>query len=475
MPPSRLPFVVVFLALMPFLAAAPARAGDKGKFDPSRWDKALAALDRQDEKNPPPRGAVLFIGSSTIRGWNLAKHFPELATVNRGFGGSHVADAAHFAERLVVRHAPRVVVFYAGDNDIAAGKNPEQVLRDFEAFVKAVRAALPHVRILFLSIKPSPSRLKFLEAQRQANDLIAAYCRKGANLAYLDMGTPMLGDDGAPRAELFVKDKLHLSEEGYRLWSALLRPHLSGPRPVAHRGLLRHAPENTLAAFSSCIDLRLGFELDVRRTRDGHLVCLHDEDVRRTTDGKGKVADLTLAELRKLDAGAWFDPRFAGERVPTLEEVFALLRDRKAKDMLVALDLKIDDAALPDELAKLARKYGVTEQVVCIGLAIERAGLRRRLREADAKLPVAVLAQTAADLPAALKDGGADWAYVRFVPTAEQVGQARRAGKRVLLVGPSVMGREPENWRRGGEAGVDAVLTDYPLDCREVWRAAVRQ
>jgi hypothetical protein len=101
------------------------------------------------------------------------------------------------------------------------------------------------------------------------------------------------------------------------------------PWLIGHRGLIRHAPENTLAGFAACIDLRLGFELDVRRTRDGHLVCLHDDDVQRTTNGKGKVANLSLAEVRKLDAGAWFDAVFAGQRVPTLDEVFALLKARR--------------------------------------------------------------------------------------------------------------------------------------------------
>ncbi len=141
-------------------------------------------------------------------------------------------------------------------------------------------------------------------------------------------------------------------------------------RIVGHRGLLRHAPENTLAGFGACADLRVGFELDVRRSRDGHLVVLHDADVKRTTNGKGKVADLTLADLKKLDAGARFDPAFAGQRVPALDEVFALLKERRAPAVLVAVDIKIDDADLPKDLAALARKHGVVGQLVCIGLGL---------------------------------------------------------------------------------------------------------
>jgi glycerophosphoryl diester phosphodiesterase len=231
--------------------------------------------------------------------------------------------------------------------------------------------------------------------------------------------------------------------------------------------LIRHAPENSLAGFAACIDLRLGFELDVRRTSDGHLVCLHDDDVQRTTDGKGKVAELTLAQLRQLDAGAWFNPAFAGQRVPTLEAVFALLKERRAGAVLVALDLKIDDETVEADVVRLANKYGVLGQVVCIGRAISESVVRKKLRAADPKTPVAVLAPKAEDLPTALEDSHGDWVYVRFVPSAEQVTKIHRAGRRVFLSGSLVSGREPENWRRAREAGVDAVLTDFPLDCRQ--------
>jgi glycerophosphoryl diester phosphodiesterase len=238
--------------------------------------------------------------------------------------------------------------------------------------------------------------------------------------------------------------------------------------------MIRHAPENTLAGFAACIELRLGFELDVRRTRDGHLVCLHDDDVKRTTNGKGKVAEMTLAELRKLDAGAWFDPAFAGQRVPTLEEVFGLLQDRQATDALVALDFKIDDEAVESDVVRLAKKHGVLGQVVCIGRAISEPAVRQKLRAADPKTPVAKLASKAEDLPAALEHVHADWVYVRFVPTPEQVARVHRAGKRVFLSGPLVSGKEPDNWRKAREAGVDAILTDFSLDCRQVTRELTR-
>ncbi|MBI2803741.1 MAG: hypothetical protein HYX68_01995 [Planctomycetes bacterium] len=238
---------------------------------------------------------------------------------------------------------------------------------------------------------------------------------------------------------------------------------------------MRHAPENTRAGFSACINLRLGFELDIRRTKDGVLVCVHDDDVKRTTNGKGKVADFTLAELQRLDAGGWFAPEFKAERVPTLEAVFALMKANHQPGAqatgLVCLDIKVEDETLAGEVVALAKKHGVLPQVMCIGLAIEDPKLRAKLKAADAKTPIAVLANKSEDLPKALAEKNADWIYVRFIPTAEQVKTIHDMGKRVFLVGKLVAGNEPANWRRAREVGVDALLTDFPLACREVWRA----
>src|SRR5262249_30389187 len=139
------------------------------------------------------------------------------------------------------------------------------------------------------------------------------------------------------------------------------------PRLVAHRGLFRHAPENTLAAFAACLELRLGFELDVRRSKDGVLVVLHDATLNRATSGMGEVGAPTLAELKKLDAGRWFDPAFAGARIPTLDEVFALLKARRHADTLVAIDLKIDDGKVEADVVRLARKHGVLSRLLVIG------------------------------------------------------------------------------------------------------------
>jgi len=239
------------------------------------------------------------------------------------------------------------------------------------------------------------------------------------------------------------------------------------PVVVGHRGLPPHAPEETMAAFNACIDLRVGIEIDIRRTRDAQLVCLHDAVVDRTTDGKGKLGALSLRELKQLDAGKKFDTAFAGERVPTLEEFFALLKERKST-ILVAIDLKEPDCEA--DVVKLAAKHGVLPQLVFIGLTIEDPQVRARLKDAGATASRAALCPAEDKLGNAIADSSAEWVYVRFIPSADKVREIHAAGKKVFLVGPLVMGREPTNWAKGRAAGVDAILTDHPLECRASWR-----
>jgi lysophospholipase L1-like esterase len=200
-----------------------ARAADP---DFSRWESAIAAFEKQDAEKPPPKNGIVFAGSSSIRFWNLPKSFPDLPVVNRGFGGSTIPDCTHFAARTVLRHEPRLVVFYAGDNDLALGHSPERVADDFKAFVRAVHEKLPKTRVAFIAIKPSPLRAGLMEKQRRANALVEEYCKSDERLTYVDVVPPMLNADGKPRAELFRADGLHLNEKGYELWSGIVRPVL---------------------------------------------------------------------------------------------------------------------------------------------------------------------------------------------------------------------------------------------------------
>ena len=186
-----------------------------------KWEKEIAGIEKRLTDAPPKKGGVLFAGSSSIRLWKLAEPFP--AATNAGFGGSVVRDSTHFAPRIVLPHEPATVVFYAGDNDIANNRKPEQVRDDFQAFAKLTHEKLPKTKILWLAIKPSLKRWEMYDKQKSANALVKELCGQDDRLVYVDTVTPMLGTDGKPTPDLFVKDGLHLSDKGYALWNELLK------------------------------------------------------------------------------------------------------------------------------------------------------------------------------------------------------------------------------------------------------------
>jgi lysophospholipase L1-like esterase len=193
------------------------------------FEKEIQAFEAADRKQMPPSGGVLFVGSSSIRLWKtLAQDFPDAAVINRGFGGSKIPDSTRYAPKIVLPYKPKTVVFYAGDNDLAQGRTPEGVLEDFKAFVRTVHTELPQTRILFIAVKPSPSRWKIVEKVREANRLIREFTQTDAKrLGYIDVFTPMLGPDGQPRPELYVQDQLHMTPKGYELWTALVKEQLA--------------------------------------------------------------------------------------------------------------------------------------------------------------------------------------------------------------------------------------------------------
>ncbi|HEY8011856.1 MAG TPA: SGNH/GDSL hydrolase family protein [Rudaea sp.] len=192
------------------------------------WQKEIAALVAGDAANPPPQHGVLFVGSSSIRLWTtLAQDFPGIPTINRGFGGSRIADSTRYVGRIVAPYQPNVIVLYAGDNDIAEQRTSSQTIDDFKAFVARVRRDLPQVPIVFISIKPSVSRAALWPQMRAANEGIAAWAKTQAKVIYLDVASKMLDPDGKPRPELLREDGLHMTPAGYAIWIAALKPVLA--------------------------------------------------------------------------------------------------------------------------------------------------------------------------------------------------------------------------------------------------------
>lgn len=191
------------------------------------WEGDIRAFEQADRAHPPKPGAVLFIGSSSIRFWDsLQADFPSTHIIRRGFGGSEIRDATRFAGRIVAPYRPRLVVMYAGDNDLAAGRTPQQVRDDFAAFVMRVRSDLPGVKIDWITIKPSPARANLLEAMRDANALVTKFAGSQSGVRVIDVFTPMLDANGQPRDGLFGGDGLHMNRAGYRVWIERIRPFL---------------------------------------------------------------------------------------------------------------------------------------------------------------------------------------------------------------------------------------------------------
>ena len=213
--------VAVGLLLASALAAAQLQPAS------AAWEADIRKFEDADRASPPQPGAVLFIGSSSIRKWtDLADDFPSKRVLHRGFGGSWLADSTYYASRIIVPYRPSMIVLYAGDNDINGGRTAAQVFDDYVAFVTRVRKNLPATPIAFVSIKPSPSRTQFLPVMQEANAKIRAYAATRPHLVYIDVASKMLDASGQPRAELFTEDNLHMNRKGYDLWRSIIAPYL---------------------------------------------------------------------------------------------------------------------------------------------------------------------------------------------------------------------------------------------------------
>ena len=191
-----------------------------------KWEPEIAAFEASDRTNPPPKDCIVFVGSSSIRMWSgLKSDFPGLPVINRGFGGSELADSVHFANRIIVPYKPREVVIYAGGNDLANGKSPELVFGDFVALFETIHQQLPKASVVFIATAPNPSRWKLVEKMKRFNSLSRDYCNEhGAT--FVDVFTVMLGPDGLPQPDIYREDGLHMNAKGYSIWRAALTPYI---------------------------------------------------------------------------------------------------------------------------------------------------------------------------------------------------------------------------------------------------------
>lgn len=213
----------ILLLLLLCAAFAAAQTYDRAKI----WDKEINAFAEIDQRQTPPENAVLFVGSSSIRGWrNVRQSFPKLKVINRGFGGSRLEDVNHYFDKIVAPYNPKTIVLYAGENDVNEGVAPETVAENYRKFAAMVRAKFPKTKIFYVSVKPSPSRWKIADKFNQTNDLIKTEIAKDKQAEFVDVWTAMLGTNGEPLPEIFQADNLHLNEKGYAIWQKILEKKL---------------------------------------------------------------------------------------------------------------------------------------------------------------------------------------------------------------------------------------------------------
>jgi lysophospholipase L1-like esterase len=200
----------------------------KPDYDVARFENEIAAFENQDKTQNPRMGQIVFAGSSSFRFWKNAAQDLGIPVVNRAFGGSTLPEVLHFADRTIIKYQPKTVVIYC-ENDMYVSKipkSPEQTRDAYVALVKKIRRELPQSKLFFVSLKPSPSRWSRWAESVKANDLIREFIKKDKNHEYIDITQTMM-KNGRPDGSIFLKDSLHMNPEGYRRWTAVLKPILT--------------------------------------------------------------------------------------------------------------------------------------------------------------------------------------------------------------------------------------------------------
>ncbi|HAK53602.1 MAG TPA: GDSL family lipase [Gammaproteobacteria bacterium] len=196
--------------------------------DAERYRPAIEEFQNLSKRTPVSKGGIVATGSSSMGGWHsrIATDLAPLTVIPRGFGGSNMYDVRYFLPELVLQYEPRAVMIYEGDNDAALGASSEQVMLHFKAIVEELHVKLPQTRIYVLAVKPSPSRWHLWPVMAETNKRLAALSETNSLITFIDVATPMLGEDGKPLTSIFVEDMLHMNDKGYDIWRKVVREAL---------------------------------------------------------------------------------------------------------------------------------------------------------------------------------------------------------------------------------------------------------
>ncbi len=194
---------------------------------PERWEETIQKFEQQDAPNPIESGAILFTGSSSIAKWqDISDYFPDQRIINRGFGGSQFSDLLHYADRVIYPYQPSKIFIYEGDNDIAAGDSPKQIMREAKKLRKKIKKELGDTPVVFISPKPSVARWELKATYEDLNARLKKYADKTKDTEFADVWNPALNDNGKVVEHIFLKDNLHMNAEGYKIWQEVLVPYV---------------------------------------------------------------------------------------------------------------------------------------------------------------------------------------------------------------------------------------------------------
>jgi lysophospholipase L1-like esterase len=228
---SILPGALIALAVIVLIVLTRSALRQSGD-DPTVWERQIRGFEKEDRRRPPPAGAIVFTGSSSIRFWrSLQEDMAPLPVLNRGFGGAKIHQITHYADRIVLPYRPSAIVFYGGENDVVDAlaskkKTPDQVRDAYRSFCQRVRSELPGVPIYFISIKPPTVPRDSWPAMQRTNELVREYCASEPRLYFIDVVAAMSDGDGRSRRDLFRWDGRHLNDKGYALWTSAVKPVL---------------------------------------------------------------------------------------------------------------------------------------------------------------------------------------------------------------------------------------------------------
>ncbi len=189
----------------------------------------IKAFRRADSTSMPPQNAILLIGSSSFTNWkDVAKYFPEHTIINRGFGGSSLPHMTMYAEDIIFKYNPKQIIIYCGENDLTGGPTitADTIFNRVKKLHQLIRSRYKKVPIAYISMKPSPSREKYLETMQKGNAMIKSFMEHQKRSSYIDVYSSMLDANGKILTHIFLSDKLHMNAEGYKIWQGVIAPYL---------------------------------------------------------------------------------------------------------------------------------------------------------------------------------------------------------------------------------------------------------